>query len=81
MSFTSNKSLITYFIIIVFLIVFVRCNTKNESESPAGNKLVPEIITQPVKHDTDDPAIWIHPTDPSKSLVIGTDRFPGVSQA
>ena len=26
------------------------------------------------KHDTDNPAIWIHPTDPAQSLVIGTDK-------
>ncbi|HEV7378387.1 MAG TPA: phytase, partial [Dyadobacter sp.] len=27
-----------------------------------------------VKHDTDDPAIWLNPEDPSKSLIIGTDK-------
>src|SRR5690554_3065298 len=37
-------------------------------------KVVPKVITEPVKHDTDDPAIWIHPKDPSKSLIIGTDK-------
>ncbi|GMV37189.1 MAG: hydrolase [Fimbriimonadales bacterium] len=30
--------------------------------------------TDPVTHDADDPAIWIHPTDPEKSLIIGTDK-------
>lgn len=25
-------------------------------------------------HDTNDPAIWIHPTNPQESLVIGTDK-------
>lgn len=41
-----------------------------------GNKNVisPEVITQQVEHDTDDPAIWIHPEDPFKSLIIGTDK-------
>jgi myo-inositol-hexaphosphate 3-phosphohydrolase len=38
------------------------------------NKLSPVVVTEQVKHDTDDPAIWIHPTDPSKSLIIGTDK-------
>lgn len=37
-------------------------------------KIKPVIVTQPVRHDTDDPAIWIHPQDPSKSLIIGTDK-------
>jgi 3-phytase len=36
--------------------------------------LRPTVITQPLPHDTDDPAIWIHPTDPTKSLIIGTDK-------
>lgn len=36
--------------------------------------LKPRVITEPVKHDTDDPAIWINPTDPAQSLVIGTDK-------
>ncbi|MGL2992592.1 phytase [Flavobacterium sp. TSSA_36] len=34
----------------------------------------PTVVTETVLHDTDDPAIWIHPTDPKKSLVIGTDK-------
>lgn len=36
--------------------------------------LRPTVVTQPLPHDTDDPAIWIHPTDPTKSLIIGTDK-------
>ncbi|TWR24609.1 phytase [Mucilaginibacter achroorhodeus] len=34
----------------------------------------PVVITEPVKYDTDDPAIWINKADPAKSLVIGTDK-------
>jgi 3-phytase len=33
--------------------------------------------TAPVRHGgdaADDPAIWIHPTDPTRSLVLGTDK-------
>lgn len=36
--------------------------------------LAPRVITQPVAHDTDDPAIWINQADPAHSLVIGTDK-------
>src|SRR5690554_3150395 len=36
--------------------------------------LKPVVVTQPLPHDTDDPAIWIHPTDASKSIIIGTDK-------
>jgi len=34
----------------------------------------PKVVTEPVEFDTDDPAIWINHSDPSKSLVIGTDK-------
>jgi 3-phytase len=27
--------------------------------------------------DADDPAVWIHPSDPSKSLILGTDKAEG----
>lgn len=36
--------------------------------------LQPVAVTQVTPHDTDDPAIWIHPTDPSKSMILGTDK-------
>ncbi|HUT36992.1 MAG TPA: phytase [Planctomycetota bacterium] len=35
------------------------------------------LETDPVPHGADaadDPAIWLHPTDPAKSLIIGTDK-------
>ncbi|MCX6953687.1 MAG: phytase, partial [Verrucomicrobia bacterium] len=41
---------------------------------PAAGALKPRVVTEPTKHDTDDPAIWIHPTDRTKSLVVGTDK-------
>ncbi len=36
--------------------------------------LAPVRETSPVPGDADDPAIWIHPTDRSKSLIVGTDK-------
>lgn len=41
---------------------------------PAPGALRPRVVTEPVRHDTDDPAIWINPDDPAKSLVVGTDK-------
>jgi 3-phytase len=32
------------------------------------------VITEHVLGDSDDPAIWIDPTDPARSLVLGTDK-------
>ncbi|TYP91511.1 3-phytase [Sphingobacterium allocomposti] len=43
----------------------------------ADNAIPPTLITEPTENDTDDPAIWIHPEDASKSLVIGTDKEVG----
>lgn len=34
----------------------------------------PVIVTDTVQYDTDDPAIWINPDDPAKSLILGTDK-------
>ncbi len=33
----------------------------------------PRVVTEPTKHDTDDPAFWI-PADRARTLVIGTDK-------
>ena len=38
------------------------------------NAIKPLYVSEPVDFDTDDPAIWINPADPAKSLVIGTDK-------
>lgn len=32
------------------------------------------VVTDPVGDDADDPAIWVHPTDPGRSLIIGTNK-------
>jgi len=34
----------------------------------------PVFASDSVRHDTDDPAIWINPADPAQSLIIGTDK-------
>jgi 3-phytase len=41
----------------------------------------PVMETEPVDHDgdaADDPAIWVHPTDPAKSAIIATDKKGGM---
>lgn len=37
-------------------------------------KRIPALVTQKVATDSDDPAIWINPTDSSQSLILGTDK-------
>ena len=49
------------------------------SEAPAVHAVVE---TEPVRGEgdaADDPAIWIHPSDPSLSLILGTDKRRGLS--
>lgn len=50
--------------------------------TPSALALVrPTMETEPVGHDgdaADDPAIWIHPTDPAKSAIIATDKKGGM---
>ena len=39
------------------------------------------VETQPVPHDqdaADDLAVWIHPTEPAQSTIIGTDKQGGL---
>jgi 3-phytase len=39
------------------------------------------VETTPVRHSgdaADDPAVWVHPTDPARSLVLGDDKDGGL---
>lgn len=55
------------------------CSTANPAAPRA--KVFATVETEPVASSNDaadDPAIWVHPTDPAKSLVIGTDKQRGL---
>jgi 3-phytase len=41
---------------------------------PSTITVNPKVSTSAVRDDADDPAIWIHPTEPAKSVIIGTDK-------
>ena len=62
--------------ILAFLLLstlFIAC--KDDKLAPvAANAVKPTAVTQALPHDTDDPSIWIHPTDAAKSIIIGTDK-------
>ncbi len=34
----------------------------------------PTLATEPVGNDPDDPAVWVHPSDPAKSLIVATNK-------
>lgn len=65
-----NKSILSFLLLCV---LFVSC--KEDKLAPvAKNAVKPTAVTATLPHDTDDPSIWIHPTDPSKSIIVGTDK-------
>nr|WP_068887798.1 phytase [Pedobacter panaciterrae] len=49
----------------------IACSPKKTDKTLA---VKPLHVTEPVQFDSDDPAIWVNPEDPAKSLVIGTDK-------
>ena len=47
-----------------------------------GAAITPSAETAPVPHGgdaADDAAVWIHPDDPSKSTIVGTDKLGGLA--
>jgi 3-phytase len=40
----------------------------------APEPVTPRRVTEPVEHDSDDPAIWVNRQCPAKSLVLGVDK-------
>ncbi len=76
------KVIITILTAVVFLSA---CNhlpwEKSKSDFPCKT-VQATIETDPMDTNgdsADDPAVWIHPTDPTKSLVIGTNKKAGLA--
>lgn len=61
----------------LFTIAMLACGTQKKITASDPNALKPAVVTEKVPFDTDDPAIWIHPTDKTQSLIIGTDKETG----
>lgn len=49
--------------------------------APPAQILRPFLETAAVTDDADDPAIWLHPTDPTRNLILGTNKAPAPSGA
>ena len=71
-----NINFITILFFSIFVFVALKCEKKYNTLEPDGT--VSAIFeTDPVSasEDTaDDPCVWVHPTDPSLSIIIGTDK-------
>lgn len=58
-----------------FSLIFVlSCSDKTKNEETTDGAVKPVFVTEPTKHDTDDPAIWVNPNNIAESLIIGTDK-------
>ena len=66
------KNLRPYLSLVALAAAHSGCETPQPPAAP--NALRPAVITEPTRHDTDDPAFWIHPADRAQSLVLGTDK-------
>src|SRR5262245_51114699 len=55
------------------LLILSSCSAGND---PAAQlvKLQPSVTTDQVPDDPDDPAIWIHPQDPARSIIVATNK-------
>lgn len=61
----------------IFITIFIKCQSTNGNSVPVkamDSIIKPVLITDSVRYDTDDPAIWIDSANPSRSLVLGTDK-------
>lgn len=64
----------------MLLLITLGCTPPSDqvdTENPtaaADDRIQPVWVTPPVPGDADDPAIWVNPTDPQDSRVVGTDK-------
>ncbi len=63
------------FSFVAFMAINIGCKQvqKNGIENSVLT-LKPAIVTDTVFEDSDDPAIWINPNNPSESIILGTDK-------
>ncbi|MCZ8355386.1 MAG: phytase [Cyclobacteriaceae bacterium] len=72
-----------YHLFLIFAALFLasaygckqKAEVKNNVIDSASYQLIaPSVITEKVKHDSDDPAIWVNQNNPEEVLIIGTDK-------
>jgi len=57
--------------ILPFLLLLAGCGAPSTE-----TKVRAVLSTDQVSEDPDDPAIWLNPADPSRSLILGTNKVP-----
>lgn len=66
-----SKNYLSILFIGIYIFSFLGCSSDDQK---CDDVVKPVAVTEQAKWDTDDPAIWINSEDPSKSLIIGTDK-------
>lgn len=73
-------------IVFVFagMFIFMSCKNRKQQEEISFTIVSADAETKPVSESSnedaaDDPAIWIHPKDPAKSTIIGTNKKSGLA--
>src|SRR5689334_4390733 len=46
----------------------------NGCQGERSARVAPVVVTDRVPYDTDDPAIWVDPSDSTHVIVVGTDK-------
>lgn len=71
--------MIKYTIVLLILVTLISCS-RNSDNKQAGSPdttlhiIKPLYISDSVRYDSDDPAIWINQGDLAQSLILGTDK-------
>jgi len=61
-------------LLVALAVLLSGCDEPAPAASAAPERRLPAVETEPVAHDADDPAIWVHPDRPGESLILGTDK-------
>lgn len=72
-----GDALVVVVIMVVAALVLAMPACRDKADDPASSTetvVQPVYVTGAVPSDSDDPAIWVHPTEPAQSLIVGTDK-------
>lgn len=61
-------------LLLILILLVVPSSVACAAPAVPGDVVQPRVVSEPVRHDSDDPAIWVDSADPSRTLVLGTDK-------
>lgn len=73
MDHTSFKTILFFSLLSALLFGCTQQSEKNQANDRTSI-VYPVVTTERVKHDSDDPAIWINPYDSTDVIIVGTDK-------